>query len=112
MKRLVILPLFLVSFVSSADSVRSGNLSCTSNSDSPFSIELNAGNDKYRNEYGLNLNQSNDTSVGIKFKYEFGGSKPLDCSKLYDLIIREKQAQVAELEAKLKLLEKANKADW
>ena len=42
----------------------------------------------------------------------FGEQKKLDCNRLYNLELREKQAKVAELESKIKALELTNKINW
>lgn len=77
-----------------------------------MSIEMGVKESQYNDRYYDNNNFGGGNEVGISFKYEFGGPKRLDCSRLYDLILREKEAELKMLEAKIKALESASKIKW
>lgn len=117
MKRFLLLTL-LLSNVALADSIRTADgISCSFDSDdSPWEIETYAetGRDDYdstNSDYSNNSN-SNDSKVGVKLTYKFGGPRRLDCNSLYQLELRSKEAKVKELEAKVKALEAASNIKW
>lgn len=107
--------LFLISLstVAQADSIRtSDGISCNNSNTTPYEISSFVNtNDERGVNYGHPV-ETDDVSVGVKFSYKFGGPDRLDCNKLYKLELRTKEAQVKQLEEKVKLLEIASSIDW
>ncbi len=94
----------------------SDGITCENSSDAPYEFEsyVESSKNKLEGEYSNGFdNVDNDIStIGMKFTYKFGEQKKLDCNRLYNLELREKQAKVAELESKIKALELTNKINW
>ena len=113
--RFSLMLLALVSTGVLADSIRtSDGISCSFNSDdTPF--EITAYTEKDLADYdGQNSYYDDNTQsrIGLKFKYKFGGPKRLDCDKLYQMELRDKEARVRQLEEQIKAMEAVNSVDW
>lgn len=121
MKKLLIALMF-VSSASMADTVRlsDGNSCSFDADDTPWEMSF----------YGENINKNNDGSfsgsehqgqglydkdefkVGTKLTYSFGGPKRLDCSKLYNIQLNTKDAELKLLQQKLQILQSNASINW
>lgn len=94
----------------------SDGITCENITQSPYEIEsyMESSKGDFDGNYedGFNDTKNNQNIFGVRFTYKFGEKKPLDCSRLYNLELREKEAKVKELEQKIKALEISNKIDW
>lgn len=94
----------------------SDGITCESNTISPYEVEsyIEAADTEFDGTYndGFDTTNNDATTVGVRFIYKFGGQKPLDCNKLYSLELREKEAKVQELEAKIKAMQVSNSINW
>ena len=94
----------------------SDGITCENSSDAPYEFEsyVESSKNKLEGEYsnGFDNVDNNISTIGVKLTYKFGEQKKLDCNRLYNLELREKQAKVEELESKIKALELANKINW
>jgi len=113
---LVLILLFTFTFSNTNRITTSDGITCESTNNEPYEVESYVESNKndlegsYTNEQET-IND-NSTLFGVRFVYRFGGQKPLNCNRLYNLELREKEAKVKELEAKIKALENASKIDW
>lgn len=85
----------------SSERIQSGDMTCET---SKAQTTVNAG--VYGNnsmDYGY---QQNDKGgyVGISVPIGDGGSK-VDCNRLYDLVVKEKEMKIKELEKRIQLME-------
>ncbi|WP_422449400.1 MULTISPECIES: hypothetical protein [unclassified Endozoicomonas] len=118
MKKLIAIAAMTLSMHVFADSIRTADgISCSFDADdSPWSVETYAemGNDDYDNQYerGHNNSVRDNNKFGVKLVYKFGGPGRLQCNDLYQLELRDKEARVKQLEAKLKMYEKASNLAW
>ena len=119
MKKALLIFVAALSFNSFADSIRTADgISCSFDSDdSPFSVETYAetGSDDYSDrdtEVNEDSYHRDGGRIGVKVIYKFGGPRRLDCNELYQLELREKNARVKQLEARLKVYEQASKVEW
>ena len=110
----------IVPATSMADTIRTKDgITCTNLTDrSPLRIETYAntalGNGDSRSVYAYRdyRTNKNDYKVGVKLNYYFGAPKPLECSRLYELELRSKEARLEELEAKIDLLRAGSNITW
>lgn len=98
-----------VPFTSGQDSVRSGNDQCSSAIDSPVKLDMGVIHSQQENNL-LQYNNGNSNSIYARVVIPidwFGSGKPkrLDCTRLYELQLREKELQLKQLELRLKSLE-------
>lgn len=93
---------------SGSDSIRSGNDQCSNTIDSPVKLDLGI---VHSQEDDNLLNQSgsgNSVYARIVMPFNlFSGPKPnrIDCSRLYELQLRERELDLRERELKLRALE-------
>lgn len=117
MKRLaLVLITAVLSTQAFADSeIRANNgASCEQSDFQPYELGLYAdsGNRDYNYDYVPTASSYYDSydnqeqSVGIEFKYSFGGAKPIDCTRFKSLVEREQDATTRQLEMKVAELEK------
>lgn len=124
-KTLLSLALVAVSGASMADTVRlSDGSSCSFDSDdNPWEIALEGkniakdDNDNGVSRYGDNKNYYTNSNfdeqhIGLKLSYSFGGPKRLDCSKLYNIQLNTKDAELKLLQQKLEILQSNALIDW
>ena len=106
--------MLLVSSLATADRVTTEDgVTCESREqDHPYELTTYAeATDNDYNENGYNDyyqdGDYNNYEIGVALSYKFGGEKSvtLDCTKLYDLALREKRLQLEELERKIKVHE-------
>jgi hypothetical protein len=94
----------------------SDGITCENISQSPYEFEsyIEASKGDFNGDYedGYDDTNNNQNIVGIKFLYKFGEQKALNCTKLYNLELREKEAKVKELEQRIKALEIADNINW
>ena len=95
---------------SGSDSIRSGNDQCSNTIDSPVKLDLgivhSEEDDNLLNLNGRSSGNSIYARVVVPFNL-FGGPKPkrVDCSRLYELQLRERELDLRERELKLRALE-------
>ncbi len=123
-KTLLSLALVAISGASMADTVRlSDGSSCSFDADdNPWEIALEGKNiDKdgngnglstYNNKNYYNSSDSDEQHIGLKLSYSFGGPKRLDCSKLYNIQLNTKDAELKLLQQKLEILQSNALIDW
>lgn len=110
--------LALISSASHGDTVRlSDGNSCTFDAgESPWELSVEGKQiekDTHGNNYAGKTNDANDEyHVTAKIKYSFGGPRRLDCSRLYEMQLRTKEAELKALQEKVKMLEKSKSIDW
>ena len=98
-----------------ADSIRtSDGISCSFDAgDTPFEIiaytEKDLADYDGENSY---FNDNTESRIGMRLKYKFGGPKRLDCDKLYQMELRDKEARVRQLEEQIRAMEAVNSVDW
>lgn len=116
--KIVFLTLFItVSIFANTNRITtSDGITCETISESAYEVQSyaeasNNDSDGYSGN-SLENSKNNQQTVGIKFIYKFGKPKSLDCKKLYNLELRQKEAKVKELEEKIKALQISNKIDW
>ena len=119
MKKLTSL-LVLLSGVTMADTVRlsDGNSCSFDADDSPWELSLQTKasdgkgkrHDPYNDRKGWDAR--NDYEVGAEISYKFGGPKRLDCSKLYNIQLNMKNAELKLLKQKLQILESHASINW
>lgn len=94
----------------------SDGITCESNTINPYEVEsyIEAADTEFDGKYddGFDTTNNDVTTVGLRFLYKFGGQKPLNCNKLYNLELREKEAKVKELESKIKAMQISNSINW
>ncbi len=117
MKRNILLLISpLVLFANTNRITTSDGITCENISQSPYELEsyIESSKGDFDGDYedGFDNTKNNQNIFGVRFTYKFGEKKALDCSKLYNLELREKKAKVKELEQKIKALEISNKIDW
>lgn len=86
----------------SRERIQSGDMTCET---SKAQTTMNAGvYGSDSNNYGY---QTNDKGgyVGISIPIGGGDSK-VDCNRLYDLVVKEKEMKIKELEKRIQLMEK------
>lgn len=119
MKKLTIL-LASVSLGTMADTVRlsDGNSCSFDSDDSPWELSLNTkamdGRGKRHDAFydkGA-WNRENNYELGAEISYRFGGPKRLDCSKLYNIQLNMKNAELKLLKQKLQILESHASINW
>lgn len=95
---------------SGSDSIRSGNDQCSNTIDSPVKLDIGVVHSQEDNDM-LNFNGSGSSNsvyarIVIPFNL-FSGPKPnrIDCSRLYELQLRERELDLRERELKLRALE-------
>ncbi|MGL4843959.1 MAG: hypothetical protein ACRC2Y_04985 [Aeromonas veronii] len=59
-------------------------------------------NHYYDDRYGNQRQDRDEAGVYVQFSMPIGGPERIDCSKLYSLAVKEKELQLAELEARIK----------
>ncbi len=123
-KTLLSLALVAVSGASMADTVRlSDGSSCSFDADdNPWEISLEGKNvgknndgSKFYKADGDSYNDYSDSDeqhIGLKLSYSFGGPKRLDCSKLYNIQLNTKDAELKLLQQKLEILQSNALIDW
>lgn len=121
MKNRLVLKVFLlmcplILFANTNRITTSDGITCENISQSPYELEsyVEASNGDFNGDYedGYDDTDNNQNIIGIKLTYSFGEQKALDCSRLYNLELREKEAKVKELEEKIKALEISSKINW
>ena len=126
MKKLVLaLTLSSISTLTLADSVRlSDGNSCNFDADdTPWELSFNTSHSNKKENgisgYNKDLGGQYDTwdnngeiEVGATLKYKFGGPQRLDCSKLYNIQLRTKDAELKLLEQKLQILQSNASIQW
>ena len=104
-----------------ADSVRlPDGTSCTFDSyNSPWELSLgttvknnNSDFEKFPNHTPRANSEIDDVSVTGQIKYKFGGPKRIDCSRLFELQLRIKEAELKDMEMKLEKLKDASTIEW
>ena len=124
-KTLISIALVTLSSASMADTVRlSDGSSCSFDADdTPWELSLegkNINKDDFDNgvsPYGSNKNYHTNSNfdeqhIGLKLSYSFGGPKRLDCSKLYNIQLNTKDAELKLLQQKLEILQSNALIDW
>ena len=119
MKKLTLL-LASVSLGTMADTVRlsDGNSCSFDADDSPWELSLITSardgqgkrHDAYHDRKGWD--KRNDYEVGAEISYKFGGPTRLDCSKLYNIQLNMKNAELKLLKQKLQILESQASINW
>lgn len=56
--------------------------------------------------------QMDDFNIKGEIKYKFGGPDRIDCSRLYELQLRVKEAELKDMELKLQKLRDATNIEW
>lgn len=121
MKHFFTLLAFIASFNTLASSTirtKSGQ-TCTQSDFQPYSVSAGVVDGESENSsFGVVGNnnywdrENRDQRVELRFTYKFGGSKALDCSRLYNLELQEKEAEIALMREKVRRLEKIGKINW
>ena len=123
MKKVLLTSLILLgSTVAHADSIYLDNMSCTQSEFQPFDVTITGSTGK--NDGGTNnFNSTNnyyanakedrkDNRMELSFSYRFGGVKPINCNRLYDLAIQEKQSELELLNRKIYAFKNLENLDW
>ncbi|NKB39487.1 MAG: hypothetical protein GKR86_00245 [Ilumatobacter sp.] len=110
-----------VSSATLADTVKlsDGNSCSFDADDTPWEVSLegkakqadNDGVSRYHDPAGY-YNNNDENHIGLKVSYRFGGPKRLDCSKLYDIQLRSKEAELRLLKQQLDILQSNASIDW
>lgn len=97
-----------------ADTVRtSDGSSCSFDADdNPFKLKTYAEKEVDNYDSSISYNSKSESAIGVSLEYTFGGPKRLECDRLYQLELRDKEARVKELEARVAALEAVNSVDW
>lgn len=110
----VLLAVFL--FANTNRITTSDGITCENITQSPYELEsyVESAKGDFEGDYddGYDDTNNNQNVVGIRLIYKFGEPKGLDCNKLYNLELREKEAKVKELEERIKALQIANEINW
>jgi len=117
MKILILFTLFIITLFANTNRIStSDGITCESNTVNPYELEsyVEASDTEFDGKYddGFDTTNNDATTVGLRFIYKFGGPKPLNCNKLYNLELREKEAKVQELESKIKAMQISNSINW
>lgn len=84
----------------SSERIQTGDMSCET---SKAQTTVNAG--VYGNnsvDYGY---QQNDKGGYVGISVPIGGDSKVDCNRLYDLVVKEKEMKIKELEKRIQLME-------
>ena len=112
------LTLCLLPSLALADTVRlpDGNSCSFDSGTTPWRFKIESKkSDRDEEDLGTFRNrdfQRDEVSVGASLTYSFGGPKRLDCSRLYEMQLRTKEAELKQLEQKVKLLSQAEGLKW
>ncbi|WP_299138844.1 hypothetical protein [uncultured Vibrio sp.] len=97
-----------MAFASSTIESSSGS-SCEQTDFQPWEVSAGAGHGLYDNEYNRHDDwedtDQNETQVGLKLTYRFGGAEQIDCGRFQNLVEREQQAYTTQLELKVQQLQ-------
>lgn len=97
-----------MTFASSTIESSSGS-SCEQTDFQPWEVSAGAGHGLYDNEYNRHDDwedtDQNETQVGLKLTYRFGGAEQIDCGRFQNLVEREQQAYTTQLELKVQQLQ-------
>ena len=116
-----ILLLCAFSSASFADTVRlsDGNSCSFDAGDTPWELGFTAdhvdgSNSDSRNGYNpYDADRlSNEYRVGVELSYKFGGPERLDCSRLYNMQLQSKEAELKALQKKLEMMEASEGIKW
>ena len=123
-KTLIALALIGASSVSMADTVRlsDGNSCSFDSDDTPWEMSFYGEQSDKQNGGQIAGNGHNggansiydrdEFKVGTKLTYKFGGPKRLDCSRLYNIQLNTKNAELKLLEQKLQILQSNASINW
>ena len=102
-----------------ADTVRlsDGNSCSFSSNDHPWEFAVSGKKHDVEEQPGsfLYRQRARDLDryeMGLSLKYKFGGPRRLDCSKLYNIQLSSKEAELKMLREKLKILESSPYIKW
>lgn len=94
-------------FASSTIESSSGS-SCEQTDFQPWELSAGAGHGLYDNSYNehddWNSQDQNESQMGVKLTYRFGGAEQIDCGRFQNLVEREQQAYTTQLELKVQQL--------
>ena len=120
-KTLLSLVFAALSSTAMADTVRlsDGNSCSFDADDTPWELSLEGknihkGDDGFgkHNDSKYFRSKFDENHVGVKLSYSFGGPERLDCSKLYNMQLRTKEAELKLLEQQIELLQSNASIDW
>lgn len=108
---LIVITFFSAPLLASSEIRSSSGASCEQSDFQPWELSAGAGTGLYDNGNQYNnsgniINDSGDeTQVGMKVTYRFGGAKAINCNRFKSIVEREQEAHTTQLEIKVKQLE-------
>lgn len=102
-----------------AGSIYMDDMSCNQTDFQPFTVSVSSSTgDNNSSTYNQSTyidssySSSDDNRATITFSYQFGGAKPIDCNRLYNMALRQKEGELKLLERKLAAFENLEHLDW
>ena len=96
--------LFSLPLLASSEIRSSSGASCEQSDFQPWELSAGAGTGLY--DYGDdNYDVEDETQIGMKVTYRFGGAEAINCNRFKSIVEREQEAHTTQLEIKVKQLE-------
>lgn len=109
---LIVTAFFSAPLFASSEIRSSSGASCEQSDFQPWELSAGAGTGLYDNgnQYNnsgniVNNDSGDETQVGMKVTYRFGGAEAINCNRFKSIVEREQEAHTTQLEIKVKQLE-------
>ena len=105
---LIFMALFSLPLLASSEIRSSSGASCEQSDFQPWELSAGAGTGlyDYGDDYGDdNYDVEDETQIGMKVTYRFGGAEAINCNRFKSIVEREQEAHTTQLEIKVKQLE-------
>ncbi len=105
---LIVIIFFSAPLLASSEIRSSSGASCEQSDFQPWELSAGAGTGlyDYGDDYGDdNYDVEDETQIGMKVTYRFGGAEAINCNRFKSIVEREQEAHTTQLEIKVKQLE-------